>query len=95
MHTTKENDPVLSREEALSILNTPDDQLDDLIARAEKLRRKYKGNHVSIHILTNARSGNCSQDCAYCAQSCRSTADRKSTRLNSSHPLSSRMPSSA
>lgn len=75
MHTTKENDPVLSREEALSILNTPDDQLDDLIARAEKLRRKYKGNHVSIHILTNARSGNCSQDCAYCAQSCRSTAD--------------------
>ena len=75
MHTTKENDPVLSREEALSILNTPDDQLDDLIARAEKLRRKYKGNHVSIHILTNARSGNCSQDCAYCAQSCRSSAD--------------------
>ena len=55
MHTTKENDPFLSREEALSILNTPDDQLDDLIARAEKLRRKYKGNHVSIHILTNAR----------------------------------------
>ena len=54
MHTTKENDPVLSREEALSILNTPDDQLDDLIARAEKLRRKYKGNHVSIHILTAA-----------------------------------------
>ena len=44
MHTTKENAPVLSREEALSILNTPDDQLDDLIARAEKLRRKYKGN---------------------------------------------------
>lgn len=31
----KENDPVLSREEALAILNTPDDQLDDLIARAE------------------------------------------------------------
>lgn len=79
MHTTKENDPFLSREEALSILNTPDDQLDDLIARAEKLRRKYKGNHVSIHILTNARSGNCSQDCAYCAQSCRSTADIENT----------------
>ena len=47
MHTTKENDPVLSREEALAILNTPDDQLDDLIARAEKLRRKYKGNQNS------------------------------------------------
>lgn len=66
------DDPVISREEAIAILNTPDEQLDELIARAEKLRRKYKGNHVSIHILTNARSGNCSQDCAYCAQSCRS-----------------------
>lgn len=68
-------DPNLNRQEALEILNTPDDKLEDLIARAEKLRRKYKGNHVSIHILTNARSGNCSQDCAYCAQSCRSKAD--------------------
>ena len=67
--------PVISREEAIEILNTPDEQLDELITRAEKLRRKYKGNHVSIHILTNARSGNCSQDCAYCAQSCRSKAE--------------------
>lgn len=65
----------LSRQDAIDILNIPDDQLDELIACAEKLRRKYKGNHVSIHILTNARSGNCSQDCAYCAQSCRSKAD--------------------
>lgn len=72
---TNDTDPVLTREDAIAILNTPDDQLDELIARAEKLRRKYKGNHVGIHILTNARSGNCSQDCAYCAQSCRSHAD--------------------
>lgn len=63
------------REEAIEILNTPDEQLEELIARAEKLRRKYKGNHVSIHILTNARSGNCSQNCAYCAQSCRPKAE--------------------
>ena len=67
--------PVLTREEAIKILNTPDEELNELIAKAEKLRRKYKGNHVSIHILTNARSGNCSQDCAYCAQSCRSKAE--------------------
>ena len=46
--------------DAIAILDTPDEKLDDLIARAEGLRRKYKGNRVSIHILTNARSGNCS-----------------------------------
>ena len=68
-------DPQLSREDALAILNTPDESLEELISFAETFRRKHKGNHVSIHILTNARSGNCSQDCAYCAQSCRSKAD--------------------
>ena len=65
----------MTREDAIEILNTPDEKFDELIAKAEKLRRKYKGDNVGIHILTNARSGNCSQDCAYCAQSCRSTAD--------------------
>lgn len=48
---THEN-PELTREEAIKILNTPDDQLDALIERAGLLRKKYKGNHVSIHILT-------------------------------------------
>ena len=65
----------MTREDALKILNTPDEEMDQLIAKAEKLRRKYKGDNVGIHILTNARSGNCSQDCAYCAQSCRSSAN--------------------
>ena len=73
--TTKTADPTISREEAIGILNTADDQLDELVARAGELREKYKGKHVEIHILTNARSGNCSQDCAYCAQSCRSKVD--------------------
>ena len=68
-------DPQLSREDALAVLNTPDESLEELVSFAETYRRKYKGNHVSIHILTNARSGNCAQDCAYCAQSCRSKAN--------------------
>ena len=53
-------------------------RIKDIIKKGLKYyfaRKKYKGNHVSIHILTNARSGNCSQDCAYCAQSCRSKAE--------------------
>ena len=50
-------DPQLSREDALAILNTPNESLEELISFAETFRRKYKGNHVSIHILTNARSG--------------------------------------
>ena len=38
----------LTREEAIAILNTPDEQLNELIKRAGALRKKYKGNHVSI-----------------------------------------------
>ena len=49
--------PVLSREDAIAILNTPNEEIDALIDRAKSLRYKYKGNRVSIHILTNARSG--------------------------------------
>lgn len=73
--TDIKNEMYITRNEALSILNSPDEKLDRLVERAEILRRKYKGNHVSIQLLTNVRSGNCSQDCAYCAQSCRSHAD--------------------
>ena len=65
----------LTREEAVTMLQMPDDQLETLIEKAGGLRRKYKGSKVSVQLLTNVRSGNCSQDCAYCAQSCRSEAD--------------------
>lgn len=35
--------PVLSREDAIAILNTPDEELDALIDRAKSLRYRYKG----------------------------------------------------
>ena len=46
--TTEAENPYLTREDALAILNTPDDQLDELIARAEKLqiqRRQCRNPH--------------------------------------------------
>lgn len=51
----------LSREEAIAIMNLPENDMSLLMEMAGNLRKKYKGNHVSIHLLTNARSGNCSQ----------------------------------
>ena len=50
-----------SREEAIAIMNLPEEDMPFLMEMAGSLRKKYKGNHVSIHLLTNARSGNCSQ----------------------------------
>lgn len=74
------DEPALSRDEAVALINLPDDRVDELLLRAGALRKKYKGDRVGIHLLTNVRSGNCSQNCAYCAQSCRSSADIKTYR---------------
>ena len=39
--------PSLSRDEAIAILDTPDEELEALIDRASSLRYKYKGNRVA------------------------------------------------
>ena len=78
---------ILTKEEALDILNLPDDKLDKLISTAYGLRLKYKGKKVSIQLLTNVRSSNCSQNCAYCAQSCESHADIEKYRRVSDEKL--------
>jgi biotin synthase len=70
-----------SREEAMEILNLSDKYLPNLLEIVYSIRKKYKGNTVGIQILTNARSGNCSQNCAYCAQSRDSEAEINKYRL--------------
>lgn len=59
----------LSREQCRSILQSPDADLPDLLAAAWKIRRHFCGNKVHIHVLTNAKSGLCPEDCHYCSQS--------------------------
>jgi biotin synthase len=71
----------LSPQEALSILELPDTEVPALVEAVYPLRKKYKGATVGIQILTNARSGNCSQNCAYCAQAKDSRADIEKYRL--------------
>jgi biotin synthase len=60
--------PNLSRREALAVLSLPDSKLAELLAFVYEIRKKYKGDMVSIQLLTSVRSGDCSQNCAYCAQ---------------------------
>ena len=59
----------LTREEAIAILSLEGEEMEALVECAAALRLKYKGKKVSVQLLTNVRSGNCSQNCAYCAQS--------------------------
>jgi biotin synthase len=66
---------VLSHDDALAVLQAPDDVLLDQLAAAYRVRRAAWGNKVRLHFLLNAQSGLCPEDCGYCSQSKISTAD--------------------
>lgn len=43
--------------------------LDDLIASADKIRAVFFGKRISMCMIINAKSGICTMDCQFCAQS--------------------------
>ena len=56
-------------QEALAILQSPDDDLLDLLNAAFRIRRRHFGKTVQLYFLMNAKSGLCPEDCSYCSQS--------------------------
>lgn len=41
----------------------------DLFSVATRIRERFRGNNVDLCSIVNAKSGECSEDCFYCAQS--------------------------
>src|ERR1044072_7507711 len=64
-----------TREEALAVLATSDDDLLDVVAAAGKVRRHWFGWRVKLNYLVNLKSGLCPEDCSYCSQRLGSKAD--------------------
>lgn len=58
-----------TREEALAVLRSSDDELLDVVQAAFRARKKHFGRKVNLQVLRNAKSGLCSENCAFCSQS--------------------------
>ncbi|OGI07483.1 MAG: biotin synthase BioB [Candidatus Margulisbacteria bacterium GWF2_35_9] len=67
----------LSSEEALFIINTPDANLEQLLTFSNEIKLKHVGKKVLLCGIINARSGKCSEDCSFCAQSAHHKTDAK------------------
>ena len=50
------------------LLTTP---LEELQEGARLIQEKFCGNHIDLCTIINGKSGRCSEDCKYCAQSAR------------------------
>ncbi len=61
----------IGREEVGMLFSTDGDDVYHLFLSAYEIRTKFRGKKVELCAICNARSGACSEDCAFCAQASR------------------------
>lgn len=62
-------DKEISFHEAIELTKLKGTKLMELFAVANEVREKYCGNELDACTITNAKSGLCSENCKFCAQS--------------------------
>lgn len=80
------SEPV-SKEVALQILNADPVHYPMIMAYANELRIKEFGPEIHNCSITNAKSGSCSEDCAFCAQSAHHKTKVESYKMRNSESL--------
>ncbi|MBN2341761.1 MAG: biotin synthase BioB [Deltaproteobacteria bacterium] len=59
----------ITPEEAVALLNADGTSMYQLFHHANETRLKHRGNTVNLCGIVNAKSGMCTEDCKFCAQS--------------------------
>ena len=71
----------LTRDEGRAILESPDHELLGVLDGAYRLRRHHFGHRVHLHILQNAKSGMCRENCKFCSQAMGAQSDTERYRM--------------
>ncbi len=77
----------ITHEEALAMVNAPDSELLAILHAAFKVRSHHHGNKVRVHVLQNAKSGVCPEDCSFCSQSMKYNTDVEQYGIQSKEEL--------
>lgn len=60
----------IDRDEAMWLFNLEKrEDIIDLMSWANRIRERFKGNKIHLCSIVNAKAGNCSENCSFCAQS--------------------------
>ncbi|WP_045215103.1 biotin synthase BioB [Desulfonatronovibrio magnus] len=77
----------LTEKEIKNLLELPYRDTFQLFPGATLLREKYHGAKIGVCSITNAKSGSCSEDCSFCAQSAHYKQRIHNYPLKSHHEL--------
>ena len=83
LHRAAKTGESISADTAMAILDCSVDDMPRVLSAASTVRSRYFGRRAILCSIISAKCGNCSEDCSFCAQSCRSSATAETFPLRS------------